>query len=139
MKTEKMPEWLVERVCDELSYIPTRNVVGLTNRSAYFLFDNWTPNSVCAHSLVPDPKGLTRGFLRDCFRYAFANVDWLIGVTPGDNEKALLFNKRLGFSVRDVLPQGFAKGVDTVYQVMHYRSCRWWKRDESLVRDGRSE
>jgi len=130
MTTSKMREWHIEYVCNKLSYIPTKNVTGLTNGSACFLFDNWTPNSVCVHSYVPDPGALGKGFIRDCFRYVFSNVDWLIGVTPGDNEKALAFNARLGFSVRDRLPQGFARGIDTVYQVMHYKACKWWRRPE---------
>lgn len=128
--TEQMNDLAITLVCARLSYIPTRNVVGLHNKSACFLLDNWTPNSVCAHSYIPNPHHLTRGFMRDVFRYVFSNVDWLIGVTPGDNEKALAFNKRIGFTLRDRLPQGFAKGVDTVYQVMHHSTCRYWRRPE---------
>ena len=126
--TQEMSQRQIANVCRQLSYIPTLNVKGLRNREAYFLFDNWTPNSCCAHSYVSNPKDLTRGFLRDCFRYVFSNVDWLIGVTPGDNERALRFNRKLGFKVHSTLPDGFARGVDTVMQAMYYTDCRFWRR-----------
>jgi hypothetical protein len=127
---EKMPAALIEQVCRKLHYIPSGNVTGLHNGSACILYDQWTPNSVCVHSYIPDPRFLTKGFLVEMFRYPFTNVDWVIGVTPGDNAKALAFNQRIGFTERDRLPQGFAKGVDTVVQVMHYSECRWWRRKE---------
>ncbi len=98
----------IEYVCVKLSYIPTRNVTGLRNGTACILYDNWTPNSVCVHSYIPEPRYLTKGFLSNMFRYAFSNVDWIIGVTPGDNEKALAFNRRIGWAVRDRRPNGFA-------------------------------
>ncbi len=134
MTTRALNEEEIEAVCEKLSYIPTRNVRGLGNGTAAILFDNWTPNSVCVHSYIPEPRYLTKGFLREMFRYPFEHVDWIIGVTPGDNEKALAFNRRIGFAVRDRLPQGFAKGVDTVYQVMHHSTCRYWKRPTSKER-----
>lgn len=118
----------IESVCETLSYIPTRNVRGLGNGTASILYDQWTPNSVCVHSHIPAPRFLTRGFLTNMFRYPFSHVDWIIGVTPGDNEKALAFNRRIGFAVRDRLPNGFARGVDTVYQVMHHSTCKYWRR-----------
>lgn len=128
MATQKMMSDHIEKVCWELSYIPTKNVVGLHNGTACILYDNWTPNSVCVHSYIPEPRFLTKGFLREMFRYPFSHVDWVIGVTPGDNAPALAFNKRIGFTLRDRLPDGFARGVDTVLQVMHHSDCRYWKR-----------
>lgn len=120
----------IDYVCARLSYSATQNVRGLGNKTACILFDFWTPNSVCLHSWIPNPHHLTRGFLADVFRYAFSNVDWALGITPGDNEKALAFNRRLGFTVRDRLPNGFARGVDTVYQVMFHNTCKYWRRSE---------
>ena len=139
MTTQKMELGYIEHVCEKLSYIPTRNVIGLYNGTACILYDNWTPNSVCVHSYIPEPRYLTKGFLREMFRYPFSNVDWIIGVTPGDNEKALAFNRRIGFTRHAVLTHGFsaeqfqdgqiiAKGIDTVYQVMHHSTCKYWKR-----------
>lgn len=118
----------IEAVCEKLSYIPTRNVRGLGNGTASILYDAWTPNSVCVHSHIPEPRFLTRGFLTNMFRYPFSNVDWVIGVTPGDNAKALAFNKRIGLREVYRLPEGFAKGIDTVYQVMHHSTCSYWRR-----------
>lgn len=130
MSTEKMLDWEIEAVCRILHYIPTKNVVGLHNGSACILYDNWTPNSVCVHSYIPEPRYLTKGFIREFFRYPFSHVDYVIGVTPGDNEKALAFNKRIGFIETYRLVEGFAKGIDTVYQVMHHSTCKYWRRPE---------
>ena len=130
MSTEKMTDDQIEIVCNLLHYIPTRNVVGLRNGTACFLFDNWAPNSVCAHSFIGYPGDLTRGFLRDTFRYVFSNVDWLIGVTPGDNVKALAFNKRIGFKETYRLMFGFDKTVDQVYQTMWHEDCKYWRRTQ---------
>ena len=123
-----MGQYEIEYVCRRLSYIPTRNVVGLHNGTACILYDNWCPNSVCVHSYIPEPRYLTKGFIRDFFRYPFSNVDWIIGVTPGDNIKALAFNKRIGFVEHYRLRNGFARGVDQVYQVMHHSDCKYWRR-----------
>jgi hypothetical protein len=128
--TEPMSPQHIAEVCAKLSYVPTLNVRGIHNGSAAILFDQWTHNSVCVHSYIPEPRFLTKGFLSDMFRYGFSNCDWIIGVTPGDNAKALAFNERLGFTVRDRLPEGFAKGIDTVVQVMFYTDCKWWKRPQ---------
>ena len=130
MSTQKMSSIYVDDVCEILHYIPTKNVVGIRNGTACILYDNWTPNSVCVHSYVPEPRYLTKGFLREMFRYPFSNVDFVLGVTPGDNTRALAFNKRIGFTEAYRLPSGFARGVDQVFQVMSYKDCRYWRRPE---------
>ncbi len=139
MATRELTMAEIEAVCETLSYVPTRNVRGLGNGSASILYDQWAPNSVCVHSHIPEPRYLTRGFLSNMFRYPFSNVDWIVGVTPGDNEKALAFNKRIGFTEAYRLPEGFsasrwqdgrliARGVDHVFQIMHHSTCRYWRR-----------
>lgn len=117
----------IDAVCARLSYIPTRNVTGLTNGKAVILYDQWTQNSVCVHSYIP-PHSLTRGFLREMFRYPYEAVEWVIGVTPGDNEAALRFNKHIGFKEIYRLRDGFAPGVDNVFQTVHRSECRYYKR-----------
>lgn len=130
MATERMLPRHIEHVCDILHYYPTRNATGLHNGTACIIYDNWTPNSVCVHSYIPEPRYLTKGFLREMFRYPFSHVAWIIGVTPGDNEKALAFNQRIGFTPMIRLHEGFAKGVDQVFQTMHYSTCKYWRRPE---------
>lgn len=128
MSVQQMEPGYIEHVCSKLSYIPTRNVVGLRNGTACILYDNWCPNSVCVHSYIPEPKFLTKGFLREMFRYPFSNVDWAIGVTPGDNTKALEFNRRIGLREVYRLPGGFSREVDQVFQIMHHSECKYWRR-----------
>lgn len=130
MATEKMTTWQIDAVCDILHYIPTRNATGLHNGSACIVYDYWCPNSVCVHSYIPEPRFLTKGFLREMFRYPFSNVDWVIGVTPGDNLKALEFNRRIGFKETYRLMFGFDKTVDQVYQTMWHADCKYWRRPQ---------
>lgn len=130
MTTRVLTPAEIQAVGQTLSYYPTGNARGLGNGTASILFDNWTKNSVCVHSHIPEPRFLTKGFLSDMFRFPFSHVDWIIGVTPGDNTKALAFNVRIGFEVVYRLPDGFARGVDTVFQTMHYSQCRYFRRPE---------
>ncbi len=129
MTTRAMTAAEIADTCLILQYHPHSNITGLCNGSARILFDGWTLGSVYVHSFIPEPRYLTKGFLREMFRYAFENVDWIVGVTPGNNEKALAFNARLGFRPAMCLPGGFKKGVDLLYQIMHYRDCRYYQRE----------
>lgn len=121
-------------VGERIQYVPTANARGLCNGDeetplgACILYDSWCPNSVCVHSYIPHPRFMTKGFLREMWRYPLEHVDWVIGVTPGDNARALAFNKRIGLTEVYRLKDGWATGVDQVFQTAHYSTCRWWKR-----------
>lgn len=135
MSTRKLEAAEIAAVCEILHYHPHTNVSGVANGSATVLYDGWSNNDktqpggmVYVHSYIPEPKYVTKGFLREIFRYAFETVDWVVGVTPGFNNKALLFNSRLGFEPCMILPSGYAKGIDLCFQRMYYQSCRYWQR-----------
>lgn len=135
MTARAMTSAEIAETCEILHYHPHSNISGLCNGSARILYDGWSNNDksrpggmVYVHSLIPEPRFLTKGFLREMFRYAFQTVDWVVGVTPGFNTRALAFNKRLGFRPMWQLPHGYARGVDLHYQMMHYSTCRFWQR-----------
>jgi hypothetical protein len=135
MAVRAMDRWEIREACEILHYHPHTNVSGLCNGTARILYDSWTNNDknrpggmVYVHSLIPEPRFLTKGFLREMFKYAFETVDWVVGVTPGCNNRALLFNARLGFEPCMILPSGYAKGIDLCFQRMHYQSCRYYQR-----------
>ncbi len=128
MTTRAMTAAEIADTCLILQYCPHANISGLINGSARVMYDNWAPGSVNVHSFIPEPRFVTKGFLEAIFHYPFGNggVDWIVGVTPGNNEKALAFNARLGFRPAMCLPGGFKKGVDLIYQIMHYSDCRYY-------------
>lgn len=121
------PEEIAE-TCAILQYAPHANITGLCNGSARILYDGWTMGMTYVHSLIPEPRYLTKGFLREMFRYAFEHVDWVVGVTPAFNHKALAFNRRLGFAPSLILPGGYRPGVDLIYQTMYHMQCRYYQR-----------
>lgn len=135
MTTRAMNGLEIADACMQLHYHPHSNVSGLINGTARILMDGWSNNDkarpggmVYVHSLIPDPRYVTKGFLREIFRYPFEIVDWLVGVTPAHNTKALAFNHRIGFTVAHTLTNGYAKGVDLIFQRMHHSSCRYYRR-----------
>lgn len=122
-------------VCQTLGYIPTFQVRGVAQRGedgtleACILYDTWTENSVQVHSYIREGCRPSRLWLREIFRFPFENGrDLIIGLTPSYNEKALRFNKHIGFTVKYVQKDGFAKGVDNVLQEIRESECKWYKR-----------
>ena len=91
------------------------------------VLDNITPNSVQAHFMISTPLALRHGFLEECFDYIFNVEDkkFIFGMVPGDNEKALKFNKHLGFVERVRLPEAFKDGVDYVVMELAKENCKY--------------
>ncbi len=91
-------------------------------------YDYWTPNSVQMHIWIQSPKAFSsRQFIREAFRYPFeiCGRGLVIGVTPGDNAKALEFNRRIGFREVYRIKDGWSLGTDVVIQEMRRAECRW--------------
>lgn len=101
-------------------------------RVVTILYDQWTPNSVQMHSWIKRKNVLTRKFLREAFRFPFGigGRDWVYGLTPGDNEVALEFNKHVGFERFGELPAGWTKLVPIIVQRMRYDQCVWYRRTD---------
>lgn len=93
-------------------------------------FGSWTPNSVSMHVAVEHPIAV-RTLAPAAFEYAFlqAGKKLVVGVTPGDNAKALAFNKHIGFREVYRLKDGWSDGVDMVIQEMHRHECKWLKEN----------
>ena len=78
------------------------------------IFDNWTANSVQTHFVLANPLVLKHGFHDTCYEFVFGvmNRKYMYGLVPGDNEKAIKLNKHMGWTVKTVLPEAYADGVD---------------------------
>lgn len=88
----------------------------------------WRPGSVMLHVAVDRASCIPK--LRMCaFDYAFniAGKAVVFGVTPGDNTRALRFNKHLGF--REVMRLNEEPGQCVVVQEMRREDCRWLPKE----------
>lgn len=125
--------WLVERV----GYAPTAHLkcIEAISRQDYLIvgmvgFDNWMTNSVEMHFAVDRPAAL-RSLINVAFKFAFQQCgrEYIIGLTPASREKILSWRERIGFKEIHRLKDGFAKGDDLVYSVLHRDDCRWLRKD----------
>lgn len=122
-------------MCERLTYTPAAGIKGIKLvrkglTHAIAAYDHWTPNSVQMHIwTLGDP--ITRYFIKEGFRYPFemCGRGLVIGVTPGDNAKALEFNRRLGFRETYRVTDGWSLGTDVVIQEMRRQECRWLRRN----------
>lgn len=91
------------------------------------IMDNWTKNSVQCHFMVSSPMVLRHGFLEECFDFLFneCGMQYIYGLVPGDNEKALRLNAHMGFTERVRLKDAFADGVDYVLMELKRENCRY--------------
>lgn len=93
-------------------------------------YDFWTPNAVQMHIWIKHPEAyLSREFIQEGFGYPFGSGrNLVIGVTPGDNERALAFNQKIGFVEKYRIKDGWSLGTDMVIQEMRRENCRWLPR-----------
>lgn len=95
-------------------------------------YDYWTPNAVQMHIWIKHPEAyLSKEFVQEGFRYPFnSGRNLVIGVTPGDNTRALEFNRKLGFQETHRIIDGWSAGTDMVIQEMRRDQCRWLPRGD---------
>lgn len=89
-------------------------------------YNGWTESGVSMHVAIETP-GALKAIIRPAFEYPFieGGKQYVMGITPGDNAKALKFNKHVGFRETYRVKDGWSKGVDLVLQEMRREDCRW--------------
>lgn len=89
-------------------------------------FDHWLGNSAEIHIALDSPTAL-RALLRPAFDYLFnqAKKAVAIGIVPAHNEKALAFDKHIGFRELTRIRDGWAPGDDVVVLELRREECRW--------------
>jgi len=94
---------------------------------AAVVFDSFTETSCCCHIVVENPLVIRHGFLQTAAMAVFIHGGRhvVIGITPSDNEKALRFNRKVGWQELYRVRDGYAFGVDLVVQEMRRETCRW--------------
>jgi RimJ/RimL family protein N-acetyltransferase len=90
--------------------------------AAAVAFGSWTAESCFIHVAFDTPHSLTKGLLKATFQYPFESigVKAIYGLTPKDLNKAIRFNKKIGF-------KQIAETVDCVLLEMRREDCRYLK------------
>jgi RimJ/RimL family protein N-acetyltransferase len=90
--------------------------------AAAVAFGSWTAQSCFIHVAFDTPHSLTKGLLKATFQYPFESigVKAIYGLTPKDLNKAIRFNKKIGF-------KQIAETVDCVLLEMRREDCRYLK------------
>lgn len=93
-------------------------------------YDFWTLNAVQMHVWIKHPEAyLSKEFIQEAFAFPFnSGRNLVIGVTPGDNTRALEFNRKIGFLETYRVKDGWSLGTDMVIQEMRRENCRWLPR-----------
>lgn len=93
------------------------------------VFQDWTRTSVQVHQWLSSPMLIRAGIFNEVCDYAFNETgrSQLIGLVPGDQEKVIRFNEKLGFKVAYRLPDGWDVGIDQVVMIgTRDDLSRWW-------------
>ena len=90
--------------------------------AAAVAFGSWTPEACFIHVAFDTPHSLGKSLLRAAFEYPFKSigVKAIYGLTPKDFDKAIRFNKKIGF-------KQIAETVDCVLLEMRREDCRYLK------------
>jgi RimJ/RimL family protein N-acetyltransferase len=90
--------------------------------AAAVAFGSWTPESCFIHVAFDTPHSLGKSLLKAAFEYPFESigVKAIYGLTPKDFDKAIRFNKKIGF-------KQIAETVDCVLLEMRREDCRYLK------------
>jgi RimJ/RimL family protein N-acetyltransferase len=123
-------ERLPVKLCED-----TKGIVHVSDENvidAVCVFDNWTFTAVQTHIWMANPFVIREGFLNQIAEYAFnqCGMQMLIGLVNSDNQKALGFDKHIGFKELLVIPDGFAPGVDQHILQLRREDCRWLNEEE---------
>lgn len=125
---ERIGPWVCERTGGK--YEPgTSAAIGLEKDGrlqAGVLYDQFNGRSVCMHVAIEER--ISREYTRVCFDYPFnqLGVNKVLGLVDSTNEKALRFDKHLGF-VEEARIAGAGKTGDLVILTMTRQQCRWIK------------
>jgi hypothetical protein len=85
----------------------------------------------CSVHAVGNGNWVSRKFIRAAFEYPFitCNMVQLFGPVPGNNERALKFNRHVGFEVLTRIRYGWDDKTDLVIMGMHKSQCRWLTKE----------
>jgi hypothetical protein len=122
-------EWFKERThvirCEDtqgiVAYAETGKILGV------LVADSFSPDSCNVHMAIDSPFVIKHGFLHEVGNHLF-NVcgrSHIFGLVPANNEKAVKFDKHIGFTEVCRIPDGVGTGTDYVVLRMDRADCPW--------------
>ena len=126
---EKHVQWITEKI-DLLKVADAKGIAAESDDGRILgvcMMDTWLENSVQIHIAASPACFRKYTFLREVFNYIFitANRQIAIGIVNSDNQKALKFDKKLGFIEIARIKDGCKTGVDTVLLELRRENCIW--------------
>lgn len=116
-------DWLHART--GINYISdTKGVAAESNKGTILgvcACDTWTITGCQIHIAIDNPICLkNERFQKEVFNYIFgvARRKMAIGIIPANNERALRFDRKLGFREVYRIPDGSDEGVDLVIMIL---------------------
>jgi len=128
--------WLAERsgcsVTDALRAIEAVDDKGVIRGAVGF--DGWLGNAAQMHVALDSPAAL-RALLRPAFQYLFdtCGKDIALGLVPAHNERALRFDRHIGFRQIYRLKDAFAPGDDMILMELRKADCKWFSDERKVA------
>lgn len=128
--TENELQWISEKL-ELIKDGGIRGISVLSDKGELYgvcAMDQWSGASVQLHIVIDNPLCLKgHMFLREVFNYIFNTAGRMVamGFVASDNEKALRFDKKIGFKEIARVKDGIRAGTDTVILALHRNDCRW--------------
>lgn len=129
LSTSEEWDWVFERArpimcadtCGVIAYGTDGSIQGAV------IADSFTVDGCNVHVAIDRIGALRGGLLRAASDYLFnyRGRQRLFGLVPADNEKALKFDKHIGFTEVNRIEDGYATGIDYVLLRMTRDECRW--------------
>ena len=94
--------------------------------------DSFSPDSCNVHMAIDNPHVIRRGFLSEIARHLFVTCgrSHIFGLVPSTNQKALKFDKHIGFEEVCRIPDGVGTGVDYIVLRMDKATCPWLNEEQ---------
>lgn len=124
--SERIGPWVCERTGGRYEPL-TSTAIGMEDEGAItagVVYDMFNGRSICMHVAIERP--VSRKFTRMAFDYPFnqLKVSKVLGLVDSTNEKALRFDRLLGF-VEEARIEGAGKTGDLLILSMTRQQCRW--------------
>ncbi len=128
----ELAQWL----CERIGYMPTPHIrcIGNVSRDGKILgvvgFDGWNGAS-CQMHVAGEGNWVTRELLHAVFDYPFnvAGCRVVLGLVPSGNERALRFDKRVGFNEVARIEHAHPDGALIVLE-MRREACRYLRKQD---------
>lgn len=127
---------LARWLCERIGYMPTPHIrcIGNVSKTGKILgvvgFDGWNGAS-CQMHVAGEGNWVSRELIKATFDYAFnvAGLKVVLGLVPSGNDKALRFDRHVGFTEVARIEGGHPDG-DLVILQLRREDCRYLRKQD---------